>query len=90
MSIFTGVGVALVTVRDARDVPDAEATGALAARLVARGMQAVLACGTTGEAGRLSDDQRTEVIAAVRVGCAARCTRHRRDWCRELPLAPPR
>ena len=66
MTIFTGVGVALVTVRDARDVPDAEATGALAARLVSRGMRAVLACGTTGEAGRLTDDQRTAVIAAVR------------------------
>jgi 4-hydroxy-tetrahydrodipicolinate synthase len=66
MSIFTGVGVALVTVRDARDAPDAEATGALAAQLVARGMQAVLACGTTGEAGRLTDDQRTAVISAVR------------------------
>ncbi len=66
MSIFTGVGVALVTVRDARDAPDVAATGALAASLVARGMRAVLACGTTGEAGRLTDDQRAEVIAAVR------------------------
>jgi 4-hydroxy-tetrahydrodipicolinate synthase len=66
MTVFTGVGVALVTVRDARDMPDAEATGALAARLVARGMRAVLACGTTGEAGRLTNGQRTDVIAAVR------------------------
>jgi 4-hydroxy-tetrahydrodipicolinate synthase len=66
MTIFTGVGVALVTVRDARDVPDPGATAALAARLAARGMRAVLACGTTGEAGRLSDAQRTDVIAAVR------------------------
>ena len=66
MTIFTGVGVALVTVRDARDMPDAEATGALAATLVARGMRAVLACGTTGEAGRLTDSQRAEVISAVR------------------------
>jgi 4-hydroxy-tetrahydrodipicolinate synthase len=66
MSVFTGVGVALVTVRDARDAPDVAATGALAARLVDRGMRAVLACGTTGEAGRLTDDQRAEIIAAVR------------------------
>ena len=51
MTIFTGVGVALVTVRDARDMPDARATGDLAAQLVDRGMRAVLACGTTGEAG---------------------------------------
>jgi 4-hydroxy-tetrahydrodipicolinate synthase len=66
MTIFTGVGVALVTIRDARDVPDAAATADLAARLVARGMRAVLACGTTGEAGRLTDEQRMEIIAAVR------------------------
>jgi 4-hydroxy-tetrahydrodipicolinate synthase len=66
MSIFTGAGVALVTLRDAREVPDPEATGDLAARLVARGMRAVLACGTTGEAGQLTDAQRTEVIACVR------------------------
>jgi dihydrodipicolinate synthase/N-acetylneuraminate lyase len=51
MTIFTGVGVALITVRDARDRPDAGATGDLAARLVGRGLRAVLACGTTGEAG---------------------------------------
>ena len=66
MTIFTGVGVALVTIRDARDVSDPGATGALAAQLVARGMRAVLACGTTGEASQLSDRQRIEVIAAVR------------------------
>jgi 4-hydroxy-tetrahydrodipicolinate synthase len=66
MSIFTGVGVALVTVRDARDEPDPAATGDLAARLAARGMRAVLACGTTGEAGQLTDTQRAEVVTAVR------------------------
>lgn len=66
MSIFAGVGVALVTMRDARERPDPAATGALAADLAARGMQAVLACGTTGESARLNDAERTEVIAAVR------------------------
>lgn len=66
MTIFTGVGVALVTVRDARDVADPAATGDLAARLAAQGMRAVLACGTTGEAGQLTDSQRTEIVAAVR------------------------
>lgn len=66
MSIFTGVGVALATLRDGDDLPDPKATGALAAHLVGRGMRAVLACGTTGEAGRLTDAERAEVIAAVR------------------------
>lgn len=66
MTIFTGVGVALITVRDARDRPDAGATGDLATRLVGRGMRAVLACGTTGEAGHLTDQERSEIVAAVR------------------------
>jgi 4-hydroxy-tetrahydrodipicolinate synthase len=66
MSIFTGVGVALVTVRDARDVPDPAATADLAAALAARGMRAVLACGSTGEAGQLTDSQRSEIVAGVR------------------------
>jgi 4-hydroxy-tetrahydrodipicolinate synthase len=71
MSIFSGVGVALVTIRDSADEPDALATGQLAADLAARGMRAVLACGTTGEAGRLTDDQRFAVISAVRAAVPA-------------------
>ena len=66
MRVFTGVGVALVTLRDDRDVADPAATGELAAQLVSRGMRAVLACGTTGEAGQLTGPQRADVIAAVR------------------------
>jgi 4-hydroxy-tetrahydrodipicolinate synthase len=66
MTVFTGVGVALITVRDGADRPDAAATAEHAARLAARGMRAMLACGTTGEAGLLSDDERYEIIAAVR------------------------
>jgi 4-hydroxy-tetrahydrodipicolinate synthase len=71
MSVFTGVGVALVTLRDAGDEPDPVATGALAAELAARGMCAILACGTTGEAGRLTRAQRSDVIAAVRAAVPA-------------------
>jgi 4-hydroxy-tetrahydrodipicolinate synthase len=66
MNVFTGVGVALVTLRDEKDVPDPAATADLAASLAGRGMRAVLVCGTTGEAGRLSDDERVAVIKAVR------------------------
>jgi 4-hydroxy-tetrahydrodipicolinate synthase len=66
MSIFTGVGVALVTVRDEHDAPDLAATADLARDLANRGMRAVLACGTTGEAGRLTDSERVAVIEAVR------------------------
>jgi 4-hydroxy-tetrahydrodipicolinate synthase len=43
MDLFTGVGVALVTLMDDAGGVDAAATGALAAELAERGMQAVLA-----------------------------------------------
>jgi 4-hydroxy-tetrahydrodipicolinate synthase len=66
MDLFTGVGVALVTLLDDAGGVDAESTGALAADLVGRGMQAVLACGTTGEPATLSDAERVDVIRAVR------------------------
>jgi len=66
MDLFTGVGVALVTLMDDAGGVDAAATGALAAELAGRGMQAVLACGTTGEAGTLTDAERVEVVRAVR------------------------
>jgi dihydrodipicolinate synthase/N-acetylneuraminate lyase len=66
MAIFTGVSVALVTLRNSVDEPDIEATAVLAANLADRGMRAILACGTTGEASRLSDEQRCAVIRAVR------------------------
>src|SRR5260370_1420357 len=71
MSVFSGVGVALLTLRDSADEPDAAATAEHAAALAARGMRAVLACGTTGEAGRLSDDHRSEIISAVRAAVPA-------------------
>lgn len=66
MDLFTGVGVALVTLLDDTGHVDAAATGSLAADLASRGMQAVLACGTTGEAGALTDAERVDVIRAVR------------------------
>jgi 4-hydroxy-tetrahydrodipicolinate synthase len=66
MDLFAGVGVALVTLFDDAGRVDSAATGALAADLVGRGMQAVLACGTTGEPATLTDAERAEVIRAVR------------------------
>ena len=66
MELFSGVGVALVTVFSDSGEVDAGSTGALAADLVRRGVQAVLACGTTGEASSLSAAERVAVIGAVR------------------------
>ncbi len=66
MNVFTGVGVALVTIFTEDGAADPAATAALARDLTDRGIRAVLACGTTGEAGQLTDAERTTIIAAVR------------------------
>ena len=66
MELFSGVGVALVTVFDPAGAVDEGATAAHAADLAARGMRAVLVCGTTGEAGTLTDAERVRLIRAVR------------------------
>lgn len=64
--LFTGVGVALVTVFDADGRVTEGPTAELAAKLVECGIRAVLVAGTTGEAVALSDDERTVLIHAVR------------------------
>jgi len=64
--IFSGVGVALVTIFDASGEVDAAATAGLASQLVDLGMQSVLVAGTTGEAGALSPEERATLVKAVR------------------------
>ena len=64
--VFSGVGVALVTIFDSAGAVDAVATGALAADLASRGMRAILVAGTTGEASTLTPDERIVLIRAVR------------------------
>lgn len=64
--LFSGVGVALVTLfRDDQRV-DLEATALHAARLAALGVSAVVVAGTNGEAAALWPDERAQLIAAVR------------------------
>src|SRR3954464_7954476 len=50
MPLFTGVGVALVTLFHPDGTLDAPATGELAARLAELGVGCILVAGTTGEA----------------------------------------
>ena len=64
--LFSGVAVALVTVFDDQGDIDPGSTAVLASDLVARGIRAVLVCGTTGEAATLGDGERTALIEAVR------------------------
>lgn len=64
--VFSGVGVALVTIFTGDGAADPGSTGKLAADLVARGMRAVLVAGTTGEAPTLEPAERRALIEAVR------------------------
>ena len=66
MPVFTGVGVALVTLFDDSGALDAPATAALAADLVDAGVQGVVVAGTTGEAATLDPDERIALLTAVR------------------------
>jgi 4-hydroxy-tetrahydrodipicolinate synthase len=63
---FTGVGVALVTLFDDEGEIDAPATADHAVRLVDTGIEAVVVAGTTGEAATLDDDERSDLLIAVR------------------------
>lgn len=65
-SIFTGVGVALVTLFDEEGEIDAPATADHAARLVDAGVAAVVVAGSTGEASTLDAEERSDLLIAVR------------------------
>ncbi len=69
--LFTGVGVALVTLFDDDRRLDTAATADFAVRLTDLGMRSVLVAGTTGEAMSLSAEERTALIQAVRAAVPA-------------------
>lgn len=64
--VFSGVGVALVTLFDDEGEIDAPATADHAARLVEAGVSAVVVAGTTGEAATLDGEERSDLLLAVR------------------------
>lgn len=64
--LFTGVGVALVTLFDDEGEIDAPATADHAARLVDAGIEAVVVAGSTGEASTLDAEERSDLLIAVR------------------------
>jgi 4-hydroxy-tetrahydrodipicolinate synthase len=70
-AVFTGIGVALLTLFRENGDLDADATGDLAARLVDLGVRGVVVCGTTGEAMTLEADERVELVTAVRAAVPA-------------------
>ena len=66
MPLFTGVGVALVTLLREDGAVDAPATADLAAQLVGLGGGCVLVAGTEGEAGALSAEGGEAAARAAR------------------------
>lgn len=71
MALFTGVGVALVTLFREGGALDAPATADLAARLAGLGVRCVLVAGTTGEAAALTAEERDTLVGAVRAALPA-------------------
>jgi 4-hydroxy-tetrahydrodipicolinate synthase len=69
--VFSGVGVALVTLFADDGALDAPATADLAAKLVDAGVRAVVVAGTTGEAATLDPDERVALVSAVRASVPA-------------------
>ncbi len=70
--LFSGVGVALVTLFGPDGSVDLAATAAHADRLVGRGVQAVVVAGSTGEASTLTGAERVALLGAVRSAVAGR------------------
>jgi 4-hydroxy-tetrahydrodipicolinate synthase len=64
--LFTGVGVALVTLFGVDGEVDAKATAGHAATLVGLGVRAVVVAGSTGEAATLDREERVALLEAVR------------------------
>ena len=64
--LFTGVGVALVTLFDDSGEVDLDATATLAAELVGAGVTAVVLAGSTGEAATLDATERVALVKVVR------------------------
>ena len=64
--VFSGVGVALVTLFDDDGEIDVPATAAHAARLVDLGVRGVLVSGSSGEAAALSAEERVLLLEGVR------------------------
>jgi len=69
--VFSGIGVALVTIFDSSGAVDAGASAELAVRLVDLGVRSVLVAGSNGEAASLDAEERALLVRAVRAALPA-------------------
>ena len=81
MSIFTGAGVALVTPMHADGSVNFDKMKELIEFQIANDTDALIICGTTGEASTMSDEVQIECIRFAKRGCSRSCSRYRR--CRQ-------
>jgi len=65
MSVFTGVGTAIVTPFNTKDQVDWELYAQLIEFQIANGVDAIIVCGTTGEAATLTYEERRESVRFV-------------------------
>lgn len=72
MSVLNGCGTAIVTPFTDEGAVDWPALRALVEWQVAEGIDFIAACGTTGEAQTLGDEERAQVVSAVRQAAAGR------------------
>ncbi|HEU4347305.1 MAG TPA: dihydrodipicolinate synthase family protein [Actinoplanes sp.] len=68
-AIWTGPAVASVTLFDDDGALLAHESAAHAARVVETGINAVVVAGSTGEAASLTDEERVDLVAAIRRAC---------------------
>ena len=74
MAVFTGAGVAIVTPMHEDETVHYEKLGELIEEQIAGGTDAIIICGTTGEASTLSHEEHLDVIhyCVDKVGTASR------------------
>ena len=65
LTVFTGVGTALVTPFDSRGEVLWEELEKLIELQISGGADAIIACGTTGEAATMSSEEHLKVIAFI-------------------------
>ncbi len=63
MAIFRGAGVAIVTPFRADGSVDFDNYGQLIEWQIAEGTDAIISCGTTGEASTMTDEEQIETVA---------------------------
>ena len=71
-TIFEGAATALVTPFDKKGNPDLEAFAALIDWQIKEGIDALVACGTTGESSTLSEKEYEEVVKTAVKACGGR------------------